>query len=399
LRIIGKVLSGVTAAVAIAALAATPAMADPPSGTTPKAADVVGVGSDTIQGVMDQFSHDFNATVSSSATHLYSWDATNPKTAAIHDNIITKKGCKAIPRPDGSGEGILALTTENAKTSGHPCMDFARSSRDRAPTDPGFKSGGIAFATLAGDAVAFATQPGTHAPASLNTAQLAAIYTCKVTNWNQVGGKAGKIAAFIPQSGSGTRSFFLTAIGVTTPGSCVKDGGGKLEENEGVNSVLNTNKANVIFPFSVGKYIAERYHSAKCFNTKCTPASSGANKGLACKPGKGQNLFGCDTHGTMSLNKVNNTNPTTPFPLTNTSKNVVINTKFTATFQRLLFEVVPFSTASGNVRHIASNLAKFFGPKGYVCSNKTAITDLKNYGFRVLPTATTNKAGTCGSTH
>lgn len=398
MRTISKVLSGVTAAVALAALAATPAMADPPGGVKPKVADVVGVGSDTIQSVMDQFSHDFNAS-HSTGSKLYSWDATNPSTGAIHDKISTKSGCAAIPRPDGSGEGITALTTQNKQTSGHPCMDFARSSRDRAPTDPGFKAGGIAFTTLAGDAVGFATQPGTHAPASLNTAQLRAIYQCKVRNWNQVGGKAGTIAPFIPQDGSGTRAFFLTAIGVTTPGSCVSDGGGKLEENEGVNPVLNTNKANVIFPFSVGKYIAERFHSAKCFNTKCTAATSGANKGLICKPAGSQNLFGCDTHGTMNLNKVNNTNPTVPFPLTSTSKNVVINPKFSATFQRLLFEVVPFSTASGNVNHIAKNLAAFFGPKGYVCTNSKAITDLKSYGFRVLPTATTNKAGTCGSTH
>jgi ABC-type phosphate transport system substrate-binding protein len=393
MRILKTLITGAAAAVTVAALAG-PALADPPSGVKPKATDIVGVGSDTIQNVMDQFSHDFNATHSTGAK-VYSWDAINPKTQAIHDPVSTKSGCKAIPRPDGSSEGITALTTENPNTSGHPCIDFARSSRDRATTDPGFKSGGIAFTTLAGDAVTYATQPGSNAPASLSTAQLTAIYSCRVTNWNQVGGKAGKIAAFIPQTGSGTRSFFLTAIGLTNPGSCVSDGGGKLEENEGVNALLNKNKANVIFPFSVGKYIAERFHSAKCLNSTCTPNSAGQ----VCKPAGSQNLFSCDTHGTMNLNKVNNTAPTVPFPLTSTTKNPVINSKFSATFQRLLFDVVKFSTASGNVNHIAPSLAAVFGPKGWVCTNSKAITDLKNYGFRVLPTATANKAGTCGSTH
>jgi ABC-type phosphate transport system substrate-binding protein len=399
LRLISKLITGVAAVGTVIALAG-PAWADPPGGVKPKPADVVGVGSDTIQNVMDQFSHDFNATAKSTAPHLYSWDATNPKTGAIGDPISTKSGCKAIPRPDGSSAGITALTTQNKTTSGHPCMDFARSSRDRASTDPAYAKGGIAFTTLAGDAVTYATQPGSDAPSKgLTTAQLTAIYECKVTNWNQVGGKAGKIHAFIPQASSGTRAFFLAAIGVTTPGACVSDDKGNLEENEGVNPVLNKNKAGVVFPFSVGKYIAERYHSAKCFNTGCTAATSGANKGLSCKPASGQNLFGCDTHGTMVINKVNGTTPSVPFPLTNTSKNPVINKKFTATFQRLLFEVVPFSTAKGSVNHITSNLASFFGPKGYVCTNKAAIKDLTNYGFLVLPASTGNKAGECGSTH
>lgn len=368
----------------------------------PAREDVVGVGSDTIQNVMDQFSADFNKGLSSATSaHLYSWDATNPITGAIGDNIVTKHGCAAIPRPDGSSGGITALDTQNKTTGDDPCMDFARSSRDRAPTDPPYAANGIAFTTLAGDAVTWATQPGTNAPASLTAAQLNEIYSCTVTNWNQVGGKSGTIAPFIPQPSSGTRAFFLAAIGVTTPGSCVSDDNGNLEENEGVNPVLNTNKANVIFPFSVGKYLAERYHSAKCFNTGCTTNSAG----FVCTPGAGQNLFGCNTRGTMQLMEITPTGsttptaPTTPFPLTSKTTKAIINKGFASTFQRLLFEVVPFSTATGNVNHIASNLVPFFGPKGFVCTNSTAKKDLTNYGFLVLPTSTINAPGDCGSTH
>ena len=59
-------------------------------------------------------------------------------------------------------------------------MDFARSSRDRATTDPAFSAGGISFIALGGDAVTYATFPGSNAPANLTTAQLFKIYTCAV---------------------------------------------------------------------------------------------------------------------------------------------------------------------------------------------------------------------------
>jgi ABC-type phosphate transport system substrate-binding protein len=347
--------------------------------SAPAPGDVTGVGSDTIQNVMDAFSADYNA--SHTTGNLYSWDATNPVTAATGDNITTKQGCTAIPRPNGSSAGITALTTENGTTGGHPCIDFARSSRARG-TDPT----SVTFATLAGDAVTYATQPSSNAPANLTTAQLNQIYSCAVTNWSQVGGKSAPIHAFIPQTGSGTRSFFLSAIGLTNPGSCVSDASGTLEENEGVNPVLNTSKADVIFPFSVGKYLAERYHSATCFNTTCTANSNG----IKCTPKGAQNLFGCNTHGTMVLNEVNGTAPTTPFPLTPTTTKAVINAGFTSAFQRFLFEVLNSPEFS-----IPAYLQKYFSPTGYVCTNATAKKDLQNYGFLVLPAGTA--AGDCGS--
>jgi ABC-type phosphate transport system substrate-binding protein len=365
---------------------------------TPPDGSVVSTGSDTIQNVFDQFSGDFNASKNKEA--LYSWDATNPVTGAIGDNIPMKSGCKTsggtglptIPRPDGSSAGITALTTMNGTAGGHPCLDFARSSRARASTDPT----NITFVTLAGDAVTYATQPGSNAPANLTTAQLTAIYNCTDTNWSQVGGKSAPINAFLPQAGSGTRAFFLAALGLVNPGGCVstsatKAGSGgandnTLEENQGVAPSLNgasgtgATKADVIFPFSVGKYIAEHFHSASCGGVAgCFPKA-------VCHPTTSQNLFGCDTHGTMVLDKINGTNPTSPFPPTAKS---VINSGFTAAFTRLLFEVV------SGTKSIPTALKPFFSSTGWVCTNGTAKTDLKNYGFRALPAGTT--AGDCGS--
>jgi ABC-type phosphate transport system substrate-binding protein len=348
---------------------------------SPAAKDAVGVGSDTIQNVFDQFAVDFNKTVSATGTHLYSWDATNPLTAAQGDSIAEKTGCPHIPRPNGSSAGITQLITFAKSSTGQFCTNFARSSRARSSSDPPFATGGIAFVDIGGDAVTYATQATTNAPGNLTTAQLAAIYNCTDTNWSQVGGANAPIHAFIPQSGSGTRAFFLSAIGVATPGSCVSDAGGTLEENEGVNPVLND--PNAIVPFSVGKYIAEKFHSAKCTTSSCTPSASG----VTCTHVPGKNLFGCDTHGTMVLNNVNGTAPTV-----GSGANITINPSFSATFQRTVFEVVPFDPNTSD--HIPGaeagvvggvNMEPIFGASGFVCSNSAAKTDLKNYGFLVSP--------------
>ncbi len=348
---------------------------------SPAENDAVGVGSDTIQNVMDQFSVDYNNTLTSSAAHLYSWDATNPLTGAIGDSIPEKKDCPSIARPDGSSAGINQLITFAKSTSGPFCTNFARSSRARSSSDPPYAAGGIAFVDLAGDAVTYSTQATTNAPSNLTTAQLASIYNCTVTDWGQVGGKAGNpIHAFIPQPGSGTRSFFLSAIGVANPGSCVSDDNGNLQENEGVNPVLND--PNAIFPYSIGKYIAEAFHSAKCTNSSCTPSSAG----VTCIHLPGFNFFGCNTHGTMVLNSINGTAPTV-----GSGKKTTINPSFTATFQRIVYEVVPYDPATTD--HIPGaesgvvggvNLAPLFGASGFTCSNSTAKQDLLNYGFEVL---------------
>jgi ABC-type phosphate transport system substrate-binding protein len=388
-RIVSKLLVAATTAAAVTAMMATPALADPPTGVTPKPGDVVGVGSDTIQNVFDQFSHDYNATHSTGK--LYSWDALNPKTGAMGDPIQLKSGSTAckIPRPDGSSAGITALEN-TGKTSTHPCIDFARSSRARATTDPTT----ISFIDLAGDAVTVATQPGSHAPANLlTTAVLTGIYNCTITKWNQIpgnsGGSTATISAFAPQNGSGTRAFFLGALGLTNPGPCVSTsatragaagaGDNTLQENEGVAPILNKNKANVIFPFSVGKWIAEKFHSASCGTTAQCFADP-----TNCHPTGSQNLFGCNTHGTMVLNKINGTAPTK-----GTGTSTVINPGFTATFTRILFEVV-----NANQGTIPASLAKYFGPTGFTCTNATAKTDLKHYGFLVLPNGT--GPGHCG---
>jgi ABC-type phosphate transport system substrate-binding protein len=341
----------------------------------------IGMGADTQQFLVDQFSGDYNATLTtSSASRLYNWDATNPVTGAENDTITPKANCASFPRPDGASAGIKQLATFAQTTDKkYYCDNWANSARPRASTDPAYAPGGVAFVNLAGDAVTWATPATTDAPKTLTPTQLNQIYTCSVTNWSQVGGKNAPIQPFLPQSGSGTLTFWLAAIGVTTPGPCVSNDNNTLEQNEGVNPVLQTPEA--IWIYSVGQYIGQRYHSAACTNSGCTASPP-------CTPVIGKNEFGCNLRGTYVLGEISGIAPTT-----GTGTSTVINTAFPSTFLRTLYEVVPYDSSTAD--HIPGseagapggvNLEKLFGASGWACTSATAKTDIKNYGFVPLST-------------
>ncbi len=376
MRILTKLLAGATVAAAAAAMAVAPAMADPisNSGTAimPRVFDVVGTGSDTIEFLLDQDMLGYNKshpTHNSTHPYLYSWDATNPATGAVGDSIRPKAMCAKTARPDGSSAGILALTANTKASDGkHFCWDFARSSRGRASTDPAKAPGGIEFVPIGKDAVSYATQQTTNAPANLSTANLAAIYNCTATTWNQVGGTStATVKPFLPQTGSGTRAFFLSAIGVTSPGSCVNS---TVQENEGTDPQLKD--PNAIVAYSIGKWIAEKFHSAKCLNSACTPVN-----GKICKPTSTQNRFGCDVHGTMVVRSIDGTPPTV-----GTGTGTTIDPDFSTAFIRKVYVVVRYSSKTTD--HIPAYLERFFGHTRWICTSTRAKTALHNYGF--LPT-------------
>src|SRR5258708_37862049 len=97
MRILSRLVTGAAVAAAAIAMTAVPALADPPTGVTPRAVVVVGVDSDTIQNVLDPFSHEFNST--HTGVKLYSWDATDAHTGVIHGLITCKAGWTPQPRP------------------------------------------------------------------------------------------------------------------------------------------------------------------------------------------------------------------------------------------------------------------------------------------------------------
>jgi phosphate transport system substrate-binding protein len=106
----------------------------------------------------------------------------------------------------GSGTGIAAL--QNHTT------DVAMSSRDIKDSEKTQieKSGAtLKELTVARDAVVVGVNPA-NAVKSLTIDQLADIYTGKVTDWGQVGGKPGKIVAVSRDRSSGTHVFFLEHV-------------------------------------------------------------------------------------------------------------------------------------------------------------------------------------------
>jgi ABC-type phosphate transport system substrate-binding protein len=386
-------LVAVGAVVATAtALAVAPAMADPVTkdfkAVEPKPYDIVGVGSESIAFVMDQLTYNYNLTVktnSAKTPYIYSWDAT-PSNNLLDESqqIALKSGCKKQTRPDGSSAGIEALGTEG-KTGKDWCADFARSSRPRASTDPVLGPGGVAFVTLADDAVTYATPSNGYAPHNLSLKQLQEIYSCSVKaangdpagTWGALlGSKAAKGSAkqkidpIAPQAGSGTLSFWLeTALGFTNDDQpvCSSQYSNSIhhplqvpEENEGIDKafLLSNGKPNpnVLYPFSIGSYVSQEFHSIKC----------------GAKRSSGKNDFGCDETGVLFLRSIAGTAPTV------TTKGVTTtNPKFDPTFDRVLYDVVRFNTKANP---IPAYLNKFFGKKGVFCSSKYAPV-LKDYGF------------------
>ncbi|MFD7736461.1 substrate-binding domain-containing protein [Kitasatospora phosalacinea] len=334
-----------TAAKAFAALAMTaaltavavPAMADPATGTVPASTDIVGAGSDTTQALLNQFSTDYNATVSGTPK-LYSWDATGSAT------ITPKSGAASISRPNGSGAGITALNAAGSS------LDYARSSR-------GPQTGDLAsnlFVAFAKDAVTWSAKSGGHAPTNLTTQDLFDIYSCTAgkTNWSAFGGTSGTIKPYLPQINSGTRSFFLKAIGNPTLGSCVVTGP---QENQGVDPLLND--VDVIFPYSAGHWVGQ---------------ANGHNDPV-------------DDKGNLTLRSINGVAPLTA--------SGTLNSAFAnPTYGRVLYNVVrdadwnasPATTKSTALRAI-------FGSSGYLCSTAGKASTV-SYGYLTLP------AAACGST-
>src|SRR5262249_13704271 len=115
------------------------------------------------------------------------------------------------PAPNGSSDGKAALQGNSPFPSDNPttgCIDIARSSSGRGASDPST----FEYYAYGLDAVGVADYDGGAGPASLSIDEVRKIYNCTFTNWNQVGGANAAIHRYIPQSGSGTRSFFISTV-------------------------------------------------------------------------------------------------------------------------------------------------------------------------------------------
>ena len=266
----------------------TPALADPAAATA-----VAGGGSDTTQDVMDAIAK------AVAPSTIGSWNA-----LPVHSTIQTHSGttCATITRPNGSGEGVTALrrslsgtfksgtsgptypnttatysagTGNNPPALGSQCFEFARSSG--GPGTNASTTGNLQYVPFALDGLTSANGPASGTDATVITdtftfAQLQAMYTsgtnvtigAKTYDPNPADGTTGTaIHLLIPQSGSGSRAFWLAAMGITgAVPAWVKDtfvptaGGAaqSVEENDGTPVRLDH---NAIMPFSIAQWIAQ----------------------------------------------------------------------------------------------------------------------------------------------
>jgi ABC-type phosphate transport system substrate-binding protein len=306
-------------------------------------------------------------------------------------NIKTKRGCGVEARPGSSGSGIKALAgygrvtyTYKGKKHSANCVDFARSSRSKSASDPSNAD----FVVLGQDAVTYAVTAPSNTPNGLTLADLQGIFTCKITNWDQVGGPDATIDPVIPETSSGTLSFFYTVLGDGLPpsgeseptcGTLAGVTSNLPEENEGVNADFynSNNKSdgvnkNIITLFSIGSYINQADYAKTC----------------GAKPKKGQNEFGCNQVGVLKLGAIAPGGKTVgAAPTAKVKGKVIINPAFPGIWKRYLFSVV---TAVSGSNPIPPYLRRFLDPykahhaksyvNGYFCSPGQDST-LENYGF------------------
>jgi hypothetical protein len=200
----------------------------------------------------------------SAGATLGSFDATGSTT------IITKENGVRFGRPNGSGDGVKALSRSTdganytAGTTGSPTavitgqVDIARSSS--AGTANG--AGELLYIPFGRDAIAYAYGASTATPSTLATnlnsltlANLTSLYTCGGNNQASSQTFGGQpVTAILPQAGSGTRKDFLSKIALSESlvlaainNGCVKIG----QEHDA--STLATNE---IMPMSASRWIA-----------------------------------------------------------------------------------------------------------------------------------------------
>jgi ABC-type phosphate transport system substrate-binding protein len=257
-----KIGTGLAAALTVGMLAfPTSAYAD----YAPTKNDVVGVGSDTLQQMVDfvadgDYTGNLGYNSAGNKNKFISIDATadansrlaygpqglgsscapgtggtvgtgNQNTThadtpcTLNPTVVLRAGKTASQRPNGSGAGFNLLKQDTtAGGLGKGYVDFSRASSSRG-TQTQFSA--IQIGT---DPLAMLSSTTTNAVA-LSSTQLNSIYACTVTFWDDpaIGGTSHTtIKPLLPQVGSGTRTSFLTAIGNPTVASCVSN----VEEND-----------------------------------------------------------------------------------------------------------------------------------------------------------------------
>ncbi|GEM_PF-709813 len=349
------------------------AQADPAPGTNPV---LDGAGSDTTQDVMNAL-----ATViktNNGQPLIASYDAgAADRVAAGQLSASVKPGEKndvAVPRPNGSGQGRAALIAaidgtklsnangESSKELSRDVFEFARSSS--GPGDKVAPNGRLAYIPFGVDGVTYAVKGTSFIPRNLpvgtkndapNAVTLRNIYLGNVKEIKGTNGQMIKVEPLLPQTGSGTRDFFVAQLGLS------KDDvkgvrSDKLQENDG--AALTGD--NQIIPYSIGQYSAQSrasYVSSQYPQAKIGDRRNGAVLG-----------FANGVNPQNSLKTASNTN----FPMLRPVFNIVENAAIT----------------QGTPQYNAALAQTFVGPKSSVITakspggNNSVVSD---YGFADIP--------------
>ncbi len=279
-----------TAALAVASVAAPVVLSSTPATAADPTHRLTAAGSDTTEAVMETILDRYAASPANTGGDAVANIPAVPKGAGY--TVGADAGCGArtyVPSgtpptnytaPNGSGAGRNALKDPTNLANG--CIDIARSSSGPSSSDPA----AFRYFGFAKDAVSWAAYSGGRAPVSLTKSQIKGIYDCSFTNWNEVGGTAGSIQRYLPQAGSGTRSFFIANIldgsDPTTVSSASCPAVKLVEENKG-NLVAVADRPGAIVPYSAGAWIAQA--NGVLANTRSTATIRSITvSGTALKP-------------------------------------------------------------------------------------------------------------------
>jgi len=274
---------------AVAGVAATVMAAAPPAHATTTTGIVLAAGgSDTTENVMDQILSDLvpaggtsvvyngNTYGVSQAVNIHATfsgtvnvpnDAECNGGAAGGQNWVKDPAAPAsnstpavgnAPFGSGAGRDLLNFeeTGSGAFTTQKGCIDIARSSsgtRGLANATAGKDTANFEYYAYGLDALSWASA-SLKAPATMTLPQLTGIYTCAAgfTDWGSLGGTPGPIKPYLPQKGSGTRSFFLKMLGLSESAAldaCVPPATNLVEENNG-SAIPAADRDKAIFPYS-----------------------------------------------------------------------------------------------------------------------------------------------------
>jgi len=370
------------------ALSGGSASADPKQYTA-----LVGVGSDTVQDVMNamagttngNFYTPINSGAATGRLQEISFDAIPP--SGVADTCITAKlNGPTFTRPNGSGAGRKALYAASGLSSAgwtgsaigalpicatavdiSGQVDFARSSAGPANGDAGTDMTYIPFGR---DGVSFGYYRAAGSPVtSLTRAQLTTLFT---TGPQTIGGV--RIVPCGIQTSSGTFSFWNTVTTATTTQENTATTEcnallGRAEENDGTQlkargdalaAVSGHSGDQVVIGFSAASFIAK--------SNLVAPGQPPATVGIGAisDNGSGTNL-GSPTTGTA--------------PALAPSATFFADT----VFGRNVYVVLPTSVATGPGN--APTKALFVGPTSALCS---ATTTINTFGFLA--------SGSCGAT-